>query len=148
MTDSDGRFKIENINRKASLQIRYLGYTTKIVPITSLVSNTECSDILLAERREVLNEVIVYEFLTKGIVKETDGSITLNTGELGLLPGLAEPDVLFGVQSLPGVKSINETVSDINIRGGTNDQNLILWNGIKMYQSGHFFGLISAFNPT
>ena len=51
------------------------------------------------------------------------------------------------VQALPGIKSIDETVSDINIRGGTNDQNLILWDGIKMYQSGHFFGLISAFNP-
>ena len=48
---------------------------------------------------------------------------------------------------MPGIKSIDETVSDINVRGGTNDQNLILWNGIKMYQSGHFFGLISAFNP-
>lgn len=147
VTTNDGSFKLENVDRKASLQIRYLGYTTKIVPVASLVSLNDCPNILLAERREVLNEVIVYEFLTKGIVKETDGSIRLNTGELGLLPGLVEPDVLFGVQALPGVKSINETVSDINIRGGTNDQNLILWNGIKMYQSGHFFGLISAFNP-
>ena len=33
------------------------------------------------------------------------------------------------------------------MRGGTNDQNLILYEGIRMYQSGHFFGLISAFNP-
>ena len=33
------------------------------------------------------------------------------------------------------------------MRGGTHDQNLILWDGIKMYQSGHFFGLVSAFNP-
>ncbi len=48
---------------------------------------------------------------------------------------------------LPGIQSANETVSDINIRGGTNDQNMILWDGIKMYQTGHFFGLISAFNP-
>jgi len=55
--------------------------------------------------------------------------------------------VLQSIQALPGIKSIDETVSDINIRGGTNDQNLLLWDGIKMYQSGHFFGLISAFNP-
>ncbi|MCK5368539.1 MAG: TonB-dependent receptor plug domain-containing protein, partial [Cyclobacteriaceae bacterium] len=51
------------------------------------------------------------------------------------------------IQALPGIQSINETVSDINVRGGTNDQNLVFWDGIKMYQSGHFFGLISAFNP-
>ncbi|HBU79086.1 MAG TPA: TonB-dependent receptor, partial [Muricauda sp.] len=78
---------------------------------------------------------------------EKDASITLNTAEFGILPGLIEPDILQTVQALPGIKSIDETVSDINVRGGTNDQNLILWNGIKMYQSGHFFGLISAFNP-
>jgi len=147
VTDAEGNFSLKDIERTASLQFRYLGYTTKIVPVSELLNTEGCPKILLAERREVLNEVVVYEFLTKGIVKETDGSVTLNTGELGLLPGLVEPDVLFGVQALPGIKSIDETVSDINIRGGTNDQNLILWNGIKMYQSGHFFGLISAFNP-
>jgi hypothetical protein len=147
VTDSEGNFKLNEVDRTASLQVRYLGYTTKIVPISELIGKIDCSKILLAERREELNEVVVYEFLAKGIVKETDGSVTLNTAELGLLPGLVEPDVLFGIQALPGIKSIDETVSDINIRGGTNDQNLILWNGIKMYQSGHFFGLISAFNP-
>jgi hypothetical protein len=147
VTDSEGNFKLNEIDRTASLQVRYLGYTTKIVPISDLIGKRDCPKILLAERREELNEVVVYEFLAKGIVKETDGSVTLNTAELGLLPGLVEPDVLFGIQALPGIKSIDETVSDINIRGGTNDQNLILWNGIKMYQSGHFFGLISAFNP-
>jgi len=147
VTDSEGNFKLDGVDRTASLQIRYLGYTTKIVPISELIGKSDCPKILLAERREELNEVVVYEFLAKGIVKETDGSVTLNTAKLGLLPGLVEPDVLFGIQALPGIKSIDETVSDINIRGGTNDQNLILWNGIKMYQSGHFFGLISAFNP-
>ena len=60
---------------------------------------------------------------------------------------MIETDVLQSVQAFPGIQSINETVSDINIRGGTNDQNLILWDGIKMYQSGHFFGLISMYNP-
>lgn len=64
----------------------------------------------------------------------------MNTAEFGILPGLIEPDILQTVQALPGIKSIDETVSDINVRGGTNDQNLILWNGIKMYQSGHFLG--------
>ena len=147
VTNAQGKFSVEDINRSASLQIRYLGYTTKIVAVSDLIEQKGCPKILLAEQREQLNEVVVYEFLTKGIIKETDGSVTLNTGELGLLPGLVEPDMLFGIQALPGIKSIDETVSDINIRGGTNDQNLILWNGIKMYQSGHFFGLISAFNP-
>ena len=147
VTDATGNFSMNSVPRDASLKIRFLGYVTKYVPVEDLVTPGDCPNILLAQNYEQLNEVIVYEFLTPGIVKETDASITLNTGELGILPGLIEPDVLQTVQALPGIKSIDETVSDINVRGGTNDQNLILWNGIKMYQSGHFFGLISAFNP-
>jgi hypothetical protein len=147
ITDNNGSFQLENISRNASLQIRYLGYVTKYVKVETLLQQTGCPKILLAPYYEQLDEVFVYKYLTSGIIKETDASITLNTSEFGILPGLIEPDILQTVQALPGIKSIDETVSDINVRGGTNDQNLILWNGIKMYQSGHFFGLISAFNP-
>lgn len=94
-----------------------------------------------------LEEVVVSNYLTSGITKLNDGSIIIKPENFGILPGLIEPDVLQTIQALPGVLSIDETVSNINIRGGTHDQNLILWDGIKMYQSGHFFGLISAFNP-
>ncbi|MCR9227048.1 MAG: TonB-dependent receptor [Flavobacteriaceae bacterium] len=147
ITGNNGSFSLENVPRNASLQIRYLGYVTKYVKVESLLQQSGCPKILLAPYYEQLDEVFVYKYLTSGIIKEKDASITLNTAEFGILPGLIEPDILQTVQALPGIKSIDETVSDINVRGGTNDQNLILWNGIKMYQSGHFFGLISAFNP-
>lgn len=94
-----------------------------------------------------LQEVIINNYLTSGIIKFNDGSISIKPESFGILPGLIEPDVLQTIQALPGVLSTDETVSNINIRGGTHDQNLLLWDGIKMYQSGHFFGLISAFNP-
>ncbi len=51
------------------------------------------------------------------------------------------------MQQIPGVISPDETVANVNVRGGTHDQNLFLWNGIRMFQTGHFFGLISSFNP-
>lgn len=98
-------------------------------------------------RLQILDEVVVTNYLTKGISKPNDGTIVLKPSEFNILPGLIEPDVLQTIQALPGIQSTDETVSNLNIRGGTHDQNLILWEGIKMYQSGHFFGLISAFNP-
>ncbi|MCB0373252.1 MAG: TonB-dependent receptor plug domain-containing protein, partial [Muricauda sp.] len=147
ITDVDGKFMLQGVPKDASLRIRYLGYLTKIMGVADVLAMGDCPKILMSPHYEQLNEVIVYQFLTTGIVKETDASITLNTAEFGILPGQIEPDILQTVQALPGIKSIDETVSDINVRGGTNDQNLVLWNGIKMYQSGHFFGLISAFNP-
>lgn len=98
-------------------------------------------------RVQKLEAIVVTNYLTNGITKLNDGSITIKPESFGILPGLIEPDVLQTIQALPGVLSADETVSNINVRGGTHDQNLLLWDGIKMYQSGHFFGLISAFNP-
>ncbi|MDB2606698.1 TonB-dependent receptor [Zobellia sp.] len=145
--DENGGFSLGNIPRNASVQIRYLGYKTLFVSAEELIKKEPCTTLLLAQFHHQLEEVVVYDFLIKGIVKQLDGSLQMNNEDFGILPGLIEPDVLQTVQALPGIESTDETVSNINIRGGSNDQNLILWDGIKMYQSGHFFGLISAFNP-
>ncbi len=147
ITDSDGHFAIGNVPRTAKIQMKHIGYKTLFVDAQDLMKQAPCTTLLLAKFYQQLKEVVVYEFLTKGLVKQVDGRIEMNSEQFGILPGLIEPDVLQTVQVLPGIESIDETVSNINIRGGTNDQNLVLWNGIKMYQSGHFFGLISAFNP-
>ena len=94
-----------------------------------------------------LQEVVVTDYLTKGISKTNNSTIEVDTKVFNILPGLIEPDVLQIVQNLPGVISVDERISNINVRGGTNDENLVLYEGIRMYQTGHFFGLISAFNP-
>ncbi len=94
-----------------------------------------------------LEEVYIKNYLTSGISTNRTGAIIVKPDDFGILPGLIEPDILQTIQALPGILSVDETVSNINVRGGTHDQNLILWDGVKVYQSGHFFGLISAFNP-
>ncbi|WP_299120858.1 TonB-dependent receptor plug domain-containing protein [uncultured Winogradskyella sp.] len=94
-----------------------------------------------------LSEVLVSGYIVKGINKLSNGSFEIDISDFDILPGLIDTDVLQAVQAFPGIQSIDETVSNINIRGGSHDQNLILWDNIKMYQSGHFFGLISMFNP-
>ena len=63
------------------------------------------------------------------------------------LAGQAETDVMLSVQLLPGIISRDGSASNINVRGGTPDQNLILWDGIPVFNTGHIFGMISAFNP-
>ena len=99
-------------------------------------------------KTQYLSEVLLINYLTEGISIQTDGTAHIDLKTFGILPGLIEPDILQTIQALPGITSADERVSNLNIRGGTNDQNLILWDGVKMYQSGHFFGLISAFNPS
>ncbi|MDD3005350.1 TonB-dependent receptor plug domain-containing protein [Flavobacterium sp.] len=94
-----------------------------------------------------LTEVTIDNYITSGISKKSDGSYIVKLNKMGLLPGLSETDILQTMQQIPGIFSSDETISNINIRGGTHDQNFFLWNGIRLFQTGHFFGLISAFNP-
>jgi len=96
---------------------------------------------------EFLDEILLTHFLAEGISLHKDGVTALEPKTFDILPGLIEPDILNIIQALPGIQSIDERISNLSLRGGTHDQNLILWDDIKMYQSGHFFGLISAFNP-
>lgn len=133
---------------KNNESIEFHGATRSVYTISAgSLKPAECDVITLSPKLEYLNTVTLTNYIAKGINKNIDGSITVDYKEFDILPGLIEPDVLQTIQALPGIQSVNETVSFINIRGGTNDQNLILWDGIKMYQNGHFFGLISAFNP-
>ncbi len=93
-----------------------------------------------------LNEIVIESLLAKGIDK-TPKSVIVNPQKIKVLPGVTDADVLLTLQQLPGVKSPNETATGLNVRGGTSDQNLILWDGIKVYHPGHLFGMISGFNP-
>ena len=58
-----------------------------------------------------------------------------------------EADVLRAVLSLPGVTSVGEASTGFNVRGGSADQNLILFNDATIYNPSHLFGFFSAFNP-
>ncbi len=94
-----------------------------------------------------LDKVILNGYLTKGISKNKDASFQIAPKGLGILAGLTEPDVLESIQQLPGVVSPNETASGLIVRGGSSDQNRMIWDGINMYHKGHLFGMISPFNP-
>ena len=58
-----------------------------------------------------------------------------------------EADLLRVLLTLPGVKTVGESSTGLNVRGGSADQNLILFNDATIYNPSHFFGLFSAFNP-
>ncbi|HZI01463.1 MAG TPA: carboxypeptidase-like regulatory domain-containing protein, partial [Flavisolibacter sp.] len=59
---------------------------------------------------------------------------------------LGETDVFRSLQFLPGVMAGNEVSSGLYVRGGSPDQNLILLDGVPVYNASHLFGLFSVFN--
>ena len=148
ITSSLGAFNLKDVSASAEILISFLGYGQKAISVLDLFNPDEpCKVIKLNQQDYALSEVIVTKFLTTGLQKSVDGKTVLNTQKFGILPGLIEPDILQTIQVLPGVESINESIANINVRGGTHDENQMLWDDITMYHSGHFFGLISAYNP-
>lgn len=144
-TDANGYFEFNGEDKNAVL-ISHIGFLAKRIVLSNSDSKN-CLQILLDPEITELAEIKTNAILASGISKNTDGSFEIKPKKFGILPGLIEPDALQTMQQIPGVNSIDESVSSINVRGGTHDQNLFLWNGIRMYQTGHFFGLISVFNP-
>ena len=144
-TDKNGYFELKK-EESPEIQMSYVGFVLKKI-FASELQNKNCLKFFLDLEVVELDKVITNRYLTSGISKNIDGSFVIKPKKMGILPGLIEPDVLQTMLQIPGIYSTDESLSSINVRGGTNDQNLFLWNGIKMYQTGHFFGLISAFNP-
>ncbi len=62
------------------------------------------------------------------------------------LPSVGEVDILRSLQLLPGISSASDVSSGLYVRGGTPDQNLVLFDGMTIYHADHFFGFSSAFN--
>ena len=146
-TDGGGNFSISSIPENEMIAIYYLGFLVKTVTAKELISEGDCPLLFIDPRLNYLPTVILDSYITKGISKNAEGSVTISNANFEILPSLIEPDVLQIAQVLPGIESFDETASNINIRGGNSDEVLLLWDDIRMYQSGHFFGLISAFNP-
>lgn len=146
ITNEDGYFEVRVSGSTNTIVIRHFGYKSEILE-QQLLNEVSCNLIYLHRAEQVLPEIVVSDYLIRGLDKLNNGSVQLDFTKFSILPGQIQEDVLHSLQALPGIQSIDETVSNINIRGGSHDQNLILWDGIKMYQSGHFFGMISMFNP-
>lgn len=108
----------------------------------TITESTTITDVI-----QQLNIVTIEHYLTKGISKKRNSSYLIKPKKIGILAGLTEADILESIQQLPGVFSPNETATNLVVRGGSTDQNRVIWDGMNIYHNGHLFGMISAFNP-
>ncbi len=145
-TDENGYFEHPGIPYNSAILISAPGFRQNVLNSESFV-NGECIKVFLSHtKEETLDAVLIQEYIAKGITQNKK-IINIDLNEVEVLPGRTEPDILQSVQLTPGVNNPNETASGLFVRGSTPHQNLILWNGIKTYHQGHFFGMLSVFNP-
>src|ERR1039458_887877 len=100
------------------------------------------------EQDNVMNEVDVSAENPRDQLDKTQMSkIDLNVEQMKKLPVLfGEVDVLKTLQLLPGVQSGSEGSTGFFVRGGAQDQNLIILDGAPVYNASHLFGFFSVFN--
>jgi outer membrane receptor protein involved in Fe transport len=105
-------------------------------------------DIEMRESVVALKEVKVKAGMDKNVVSTQMGQMKLSVKNLKQIPNVfGETDLLRSVMTLPGIKSVGENSTGLNVRGGSVDQNLIQYNDAIIYNPSHLFGFFSAFNP-
>jgi len=126
----------------------YLGYES-IQEEVNLINNIKIDKELLPEG-QALEEVVITADEEKGVdVRSTQMSAAqLQTRAIKQIPAVAgEVDIIKSIQLLPGVTNAGEGASGFNVRGGAEDQNLILLDEAIIYNTSHLFGFFSVFNP-
>ncbi len=132
----------------AALQISFIGYTPFLEGFRLNRSKARDLDIQMIPANELLDEVNVVADRAGDVQVRTQmSSITLSMKSVKNLPVLlGETDILKAIQLLPGVQSGTEGTSGFYVRGGGPDQNLILIDGVPVYNVSHLFGFFSVFN--
>ena len=104
-----------------------------------------CPEYYINTNEIDLDEVIV-NYIAPPIEKVSGGSFEFNLNQFQSSPGSINPDFFELLKLIPGVNAPNED-NQLFIRGGTPDQNQILWNQIRLYQNNHANGSLSSLNP-
>ena len=128
------------------IRLTYLGYENQQYEVV-LDENTSL-DFELIPADNLLNEVQVIAAEGEKIQEQVQMSkMEVPIKQLKSLPAiLGEVDIMKTLQLLPGVQSGGEGTSGLYVRGGSPDQNLILLDGVPLYNVNHLFGFFSVFN--
>ncbi|WP_010182500.1 TonB-dependent receptor [Aquimarina agarilytica] len=145
-SDEYGYFTLDGLKINDTVIVNSLGFKTIKIPINKFFK--DCRTFYLEELHETLNEVVIKEYLSSSISLKKDGIVSFDLKKPDILAGQGEPDVLQSVQLLPGIDSTTENATDLIIRGSNPDKNLILWDGIKLYNTDHFFGTLTNLNSS
>lgn len=147
VTDAEGSFSINLPKNKYQIKSSYTGYG-KRNSIVNLNQNTSLN-ISLNQQEEQLSEIVLRaKKINDNLELPQMGVLKLTARELKKTPaGLGEFDVLKSVTLLAGVNNAGDVSNGLSVRGGSLDQNLLLYDYAPVFNPTHLFGLFSVFTP-
>jgi len=143
--DREGRFSLPNIPAApCTLQAQHVGYFPQTLPVDS---STSALRIALRQKALPLQGLVVKaENWDVVQVSEVASHFALSPVTFSNFPSAGEKDISRSLQLLPGISAGNHSASGVHIRGGAPSQNLVLLDGMALYNADHAFGLFSAVN--
>ena len=145
-TDRDGRYSItlpagENV-------LNFNAESKEDLPLRIEVLSDGTLDVVMTENITYLQGAVISATSMQQHRTTAIGVERINIKTLTKIPtAFGEGDILKAVLTLPGVKTVGEASGGFNVRGGSADQNLILFDDNTIYNPSHLFGIFSAFNP-
>lgn len=145
-TDRFGTYYITLSPGYHKVTFRHISYIP-IPTIVYLYENGVISLEMTEKNFELEGVVVMSDEPDRNVRNPITGITKLTTRELRAIPAfLGEADIFKGLQLLPGVSTVGEGTSGINVRGAKTDQNLLLMNEAIVLSSNHALGFLSAFN--
>jgi len=147
VTDENGAYSFQLKPGVYKLNITSISFEPSVYAIQVLSDGT--CNLELFEQSHSLNEVAVYANRTdKNVSRNQMSMVELDAkGIKNLAPISGEKDIIKSMTRLPGIQSVGEFGSGINVRGGGEDQNLYLVDEAPLFNTSHVFGLMSVLNP-
>ena len=145
-TDINGYYIIQDIvPGDYVLMVSYVGFSLRKEELA--ISDRQSIKLNIALSEEVVElsqvEVTAEQIQRKANIQPS--MINLSPRMMKAAPALAEPDLFRTIQALPGVLTTSEFSTGLVIRGGNTDQNLILLDGVTVYNPSHLGGIFSNF---
>jgi len=147
-TDRDGYYILSLPAGKYNVLFTSVGYIKQVQSIT-LPPNQLDNMVMLDVDTKLLDEVTVKtEAADRNVKKVEMGVNQLTIRSIKRMPAfMGEVDVVRSLLLLPGVTTVGEGATGINVRGGSIDQNLVMLDDAPIYNSSHLMGFFSVFNP-
>lgn len=145
-TNNYGFYTLTLDQGQVDLQVSYVGYTQQN---KSIDLNENLNLNFMLETNTTLDEVVVESTRATVSARSPQMSVVeLPVQQIKSIPTLfGEADVLKAIQLLPGVQNGSEGSAGMYVRGGGPDENLLLLDGVPVYNVNHMMGFFSVFNP-
>jgi hypothetical protein len=148
-SNTDGFYFVALTPGPHRLRIRAIGFAPLDTTVTLTAPTT--TDFLLVPRTVELQRVEVNADAQTSDVDPASAVMSVARLDLATIrqtpSALGEVDPLRSITLLPGVSRSSDFSTAFSVRGGTNDQNLILLDEATIYNPAHILGFLSVFNP-